>query len=524
MATSCLLLGQELWAAKTKTLIYCSEGSPSNFNPQLATDGTSFTANARVLHSHLIDVVLGETTLVPGLVESWEISKDGLVYTFKLRQGVRFHTTKYFRPTREFNADDVLFTFNRQRLKEHPYHKVGGGVYNYFESMSMGKLIKDIVKVDDHTIKFILTRREAPFLANLTMDFAGILSAEYGAALLKAKTPEKMDMFPIGTGPFRFKRYEKDSLIRYEAHPDYFRGKTPIDNLVFIITPDASVRTQKLKTGECHIIGEPAATDLQMFKRDPKLRVLQRTGLNTAYLALNVEKPPFHKVKVRRAVNHALNRKAYLDAVYLGNATQAKSALPPTIWGYHEALQEYEYNPQRARELLAEAGHADGFTTDLWALPVSRPYIPNGKKLAEMMQADLAKVGIKAKIVSYDWPTYLAKSKLGEHSMLQLGWTSDNGDPDNFLGTLLSCAAVMGGVNRARWCYKPFDDLIQLGKITAERNERIKYYRRAQEIFKSEAPWVAIAHSTIFRATSKEVVDFKINPFGPDLFYGVGLQ
>ncbi len=522
VALATFFFSTHLYAAKT--LVYCSESSPSHFNPQLTDDGASFNANSSIIHNQLVEIPPGETELVSGLATSWKVSKDGLKYTFKLRKNVKFQATTYFKPTRNFNADDVLFTFNRQRLKSHPYHMVGGGIYEYFDSMAMGELIKDIVKVDDYTVQFVLSRPEAPFLANLAMDFASILSAEYGEMLLKAKTPEKLDMFPVGTGPFVFKRYVKDSTIRYEAHPNYFRGKSPLDRLVFVITPDANVRTQKLKTGECHIITEPAPADLPAIEKHPQLQVIQKTGLNVGYLAMNVERPPFDKVLVRRAVNHALNRKAYIDAVFLGHATVAKNPMPPGIWGFHDAIKDYDYKPKKAKALLKEAGFPNGFATELWALPVSRPYNPNGKKMAEMMQADLAKVGIKTKIVTYDWPTYIAKLKAGEHTMLQIGWSADSMDPESFLGLLLSCAAIPAGMNTARWCHQPYDRLVRKAKLVTDKKKRTEYYLKAQEIFHQEAPWVALAHSVIFRAMSKKVVGFKVDQLGRDLFYGVDLH
>lgn len=511
-------------AQAAKTLVYCSEASPSSFNPQIVTDGTSYNASSKPVYNRLVEFKHGETTTTPGLAESWTVSKDNLKYTFKLRKGVKFHTTAYFKPTREFNADDVMFTFNRQWKKDHPFHKIGGGTYEYFDSMDMPKTIKDIKKIDNMTVEFTLAAPEAPFIANLAMDFASILSAEYAELLLKAKTPEKMDIYPVGTGPFVFKEYVKDSTIRYTAHPDYFRGKAKLDNLVFAITPDPSVRFQKLKTGECHFIAEPSPQDLPAMKKDSKFTVLNQAGLNVAYLAFNVKKKPFDNVILRKAFNHALNRKSYIDAIYMGNAIVAKNAIPPTMWSYMQSLNDYDYNPEKAKTLLKQAGFEKGLTVELWTMPVSRPYNPNGKKMGEMMQADLAKVGVTAKLITYDWPTYLEKSKQGEHQLLQMGWTGDNGDPDNFLNVLLGCAAVEGASNRAFWCDPKFDDIVRKAKSVTNTSERTKLYQEAQKVFKDQAPWVTLAHSTVHRAMLKNVSGYKIDPLGSDSFYEVDLK
>ena len=512
-------------ALATKIFVYCSEASPSSFNPQLATDGTTYNASSGMIYNRLVEFKPGETTLISALAsEVPKASKDGMKYIFKLRKGVKFHTTPYFKPTRDFNADDVLFSFNRQRLKDHPFHKVGGGSYEYFDSMEMGIVIKDIKKIDDYTVEFDLSRPEAPFLANLAMDFASILSKEYADAMLKAGTPDKMDVLPIGTGPFIYKDYVKDNSIRYTAHPDYFRGKSPLETVVFAITPDASVRIQKLKTNECQFATEPSPADLATVKKDPNLKIMEQPGLNVAYLAMNVKKKPFDNLYVRQAINHALNRKSYIDAIYLGNAVVAKNPLPPTIWSYNKSIQDYDYNPEKAKELLKKAGLPNGFSVDLWAMPVSRPYNPNGKKMGEMMQADLEKIGVHVKIVSFDWPTYLARSKKGEHELIQMGWTGDNGDPDNFLAVLLGCSGVEAGSNLANWCDKSFEKKIGDAKIIADPKARTQLYLAAQKIFKEQAPWVTLAHSTVHRAMRKNVEGYKLDPFGKDSFYGVDLK
>jgi len=510
--------------AQTKTFVYCSEASPSTFNPQLATDGPTFNASSRTVYNRLVDFERGSTKLTPSLASSWSVSKDGKVYTFKLRTDVDFHSTENFKPTRKFNADDVVFTFERMAKTDHPFHKVNGGNYQYFKSMEMDKLITSVKKIDANTVQFVLSKPESPFLANMAMDFASILSAEYADQLSKAKTPEKLDTEPVGTGPFAFRRYVKDSQVRFQAHPNYFGGKQNIENLVFSITPDANVRFQKLKRGECHLIAEPPTTDLEKMRADNGISVLEQEGLNVGYLALNTQKKPFDNVKVRRAVNMALNRKAYIDAIYLGNATIAKNPIPPSMWSYNVRTQDYEYNPERAKQLLKEAGYEKGFEASLWAIPVSRPYNPSGRKMAEMMQADLAKVGIKANIVTYDWSTYLDKSRKGEHDMLMLGWTGDNGDPDNFFNVLLGCGGVEGGSNVARWCEKRYDNLIDQARTTADLKKRTELYTKAQTIFKEEAPWVTLAHAKVFRAMRKEVTGYKMSPFGTDSFVGVDLK
>jgi dipeptide transport system substrate-binding protein len=511
-------------AQAAKTLVYCSEGSPEGFNPALYTSGTTFDASGQAVYNRLVEFEIGTTKLIPGLATSWSVSKDGLSYTFKLRRGVKWHTTRYFKPTRDFNADDVLFSFNRQHNKKHPYHKVSGGTYEYYNGMDMPKLIKKVEKVDAYTVRFVLNKKEAPFIANMAMDFASIMSKEYADKMAKAGTKAKVDLEPIGTGPFQFVAYQKDAVIRYRAHPQYWRGKAKIDNLIFAITKSPSVRWAKLKAGECHIIPYPAPADLAAMKKDKSINVLEQEGLNVGYLAFNTEKKPFNNRMVRQALSMAIDKAAIIKAVFQGAGKAATNPIPPTMWSYNKNIKDYSYNPAKAKALLAKAGFPNGFTTDVWAMPVQRPYNPNARRMAEIIQANWAKIGVKAKIVTYEWGEYLKRSKNGEHSTVLLGWTGDNGDPDNFLHVLLGCAAAKSGPNRARWCHRPFDNLLMQAKATTNVDKRTALYMKAQQIFKTEAPWVTIAHSVVFMPMRKNVVGYKVHPLGSHHFYSVDLK
>ncbi len=510
--------------AHAKTLVYCSEANPEGFNPSLFTSGTTFDASSRQIYNRLVEFERGETTIIPGLAESWEVSDDGLTYTFSLRPGVKFHSSDTFTPTRDFNADDVIFTFERQGLENHPFFNVSGGSYTYFNSMEMGTLIESVEKIDDLTVRFNLTRPEAPFIANMAMDFASVLSAEYADQMLAAGTPEKVDLEPIGTGPFQLVAFQPDAVLRFAANDDYFRGRAPIDDLIFTITPDASVRFAKLRAGECHVMPFPNPADLAEMEANPDINLLQREGLNVGYLAFNTERGPFGDKRVRQALNLAVNKDAILDSVFQGAGVVATNPIPPTIWSYNEEVEDYPYDPDRARELLAEAGFPDGFSTNIWAMPVQRPYNPNARRMAEVIQADWAAVGVEAEIVSFEWGEYLSRARVGEHETVLLGWTGDNGDPDNFLAVLLSCEAAKDANNYARWCHQPFDDLIENAKLTADVDERTRLYQEAQAIFKEEAPWITTAHSVVFEPIRNEVKDYKIDPFGGHIFYGVDIE
>ena len=239
-----------------KTLVFCSEGSPENFYPAINTTGTSFDANSQI-YSRIVDFERGGTTIVPGLAQRWDISEDGTVYTFQLRRGVKWHSNRNFKPTRDFNADDVMFSLERQWKENHPFFKVTSSNHSYFNDMGLPKLLKSAEKLDGYTLRITLNQAEAPFLSDLAMEYAGIQSKEYADLMLKAGTPEKIDQEPIGTGPFYLVQYQKDAIVRYRAFADYWDGRAQIDDLVFSITPDASVRWAKLQKGECHVMPYP---------------------------------------------------------------------------------------------------------------------------------------------------------------------------------------------------------------------------------------------------------------------------
>ena len=508
------LLAATLWsgAAGAKTLVYCSEGSPEGFDPGLFTAGTTYDASSRPVYNRLVEFKPGTSEVEPALAESWSVSDDGLQYTFKLRPGVKFQTTDFFTPTRDLDADDVVFSFNRQLKADDAWNKyIPSASWEYFAGMGFPDLLKSVEKVDDLTVRFTLAHPEAPFLADLGMDFASILSKEYADNLQADGKMEQMNTMPLGTGPFSFVAYQQDAAIRYKANPDYFRGKVKIDDLIFAITKDPSVRWQKLQAGECNIFPYPNAADVPAMKADPNINVLEVPGLNVAYLAYNTTQPPFDKAEVRKALNMAINKQAIVDSVFEGQAQVAKNPIPPNMWSYNDKVEDDPYDPEAAKKALEAAGVKD-LSMKIWAMPVSRPYMLNARRAAELLQADFAKVGVKVEIVSMEWAEYLKEtSNKDRDGAVILGWGGDNGDPDNFLDTLLSCTAV-GTNNRAQWCDKEFDALVKKAKMTTDQAERTKLYEEAQVVFKKNAPWATLDHSTVITPMSKKVTGFVMGP------------
>ncbi|MGY2044077.1 ABC transporter substrate-binding protein [Pseudomonas pergaminensis] len=526
------LMAAAPFAQAATNLVFCSEGSPAGFDPGQYTTGTDFDASAETMFNRLTQFERGGTAVIPGLATSWDVSPDGLTYTFHLRDGVKFHTTAYFKPTRTFNADDVLFTFNRMINKDDPFRKAYPTEFPYFTDMGMDTNIKNIEKVDEQTVKFTLGTVDAAFIQNLAMSFASIQSAEYAAQLLKEGKAADINQKPVGTGPFVFKSYQKDSNIRYTGNKDYWKPEdVKIDNLIFAITTDPSVRIQKLKKNECQITLFPRPADLKALEADKDLKLPNQAGFNLGYIAYNVmekvkgsDQPnPLADLRVRQALDMSVNKQQIIDSVYQGAGQLAVNAMPPTQWSYDTTIKDAKYDPEKAKSLLKEAGVKEGTEIVLWAMPVQRPYNPNAKLMAEMLQNDWKKIGLNVKITSYEWGEYIKRSKGGENQAMIIGWSGDNGDPDNWLNVLFGCDSLSGN-NFSKWCDKKFDGIVKEAKATSDVAKRTELYKQAQHILKDAVPMTPIAHSTVYQPMRNTVQDFKISPFGLNSFYGVSVS
>ncbi|HEY0290545.1 MAG TPA: ABC transporter substrate-binding protein [Pseudomonas sp.] len=502
-----------------KPLVVCTEASPEGFDTALYSTAVTADAAAETVFNRLLDFKPGTTEVVPALADTWEISDDGLTYTFHLRKGVKFHTTDYFTPTRNMNADDVLWSFQRQLDPKHPWHEQSTVGFPYFESMGFKELLKSVEKTDDSTVKFTLTRREAPFLADLAMAFASIYSAEYADQLLKAGKTGDLNNHPIGTGPFIFQRYQKDAQVRFKANPEYFRGKPPADMLILAISTDSNVRLQKLKANECQIALYPKPDDIPSIRKDPNLQLAEMESMTTAYIAMNTTHKYMSDVRVRKAIDIAFDKEAYVNALFgKGNALVAVNPYPPTLLGYNTKLKNPAHDLDQARALLKEAGVPEGTVFTLFTRNGGGQTNPNPMLGSQMMQADLAKVGIKVDIRVMEWGEMLKRAKNGEHDMVSAGWAGDNGDPDNFLTPTLSCEAAQNGENYARWCNPRFQALIDQAREKTEPTERAALYEQAQDVFNQDLPWISMAHTKIFTAMRKNVEGYHISPLTTNNF------
>jgi len=368
-------------------------------------------------------------------------------------------------------------------------------------------LLRWVEAVDEYTVKFYLNRPNASFINTLAMNNFAIMSPaaieKYGPDIFKN---------PVGTGPYIFKEWIPNDKITVVANPNYWGEAPKIKTVVFRAIPDNSARFLELKAGTIDGMEGANPDDIAVAEKDPNLQVLWRPAFNVGYLGINMAMKPFDDVRVRKAIAYAIDKKAIVDAFYAGFGEPAKEFMPPSLWGYDPDIEDYPYDPAKAKELLAEAGFPNGFETELWVMPVARPYFPQPAQVGEAIQQYLADVGIKAKIVQYDWGTYLDKIAAGgEHKLFMLGWTGDNGDPDNFL-----CVFFCGGDNSFNM--GPADPALKdlLMKAVAETDfaKREEMYKQANRMIHDLVPGVPIAHTKVPIFLKKTIKNFIPSPIG----------
>lgn len=480
-----------LASVSAKNLVYCMGASPEGFDPALYTGETTFQANAEMVFDRLTDFKPGSTEIIPSLAERWEVSKDGLTYTLHLRKNVAFHSINDFKPTRPFNAADVLFTFDRLMNPKNFAHRWAAN-YPYADTMDLVKILKSVEKMDDSTVRFQLNKPYAPFTRVLAMSFLSIVSEEYAKKI--AATPAKMNQIPIGTGPYMMSRYDKDATIRYKANPNYWDGAQSFDQVIFSIITDGSVAAQKIKAGECQAMKDPKVTEIPMLKANPKLKVSSSPLLSTAYVEINTKTKSLSDPRVRRALAMAMDRKNYIKVIWDGQAQLADSYMPPTMWAYDKNLKMPEYSVAEAKKLLAAAGYPNGFELRLATRTNTGGAFSNSPLLAQMIQSDLAQIGVKVKIESYEFGQMLAKMKGKNFDLSLMAWGSDNGDPDNFMNGQLTCNGIASGENRASWCNKNYDALMETGLRETDPSKREAAYKAAQKILQQDMVRISLAH------------------------------
>jgi peptide/nickel transport system substrate-binding protein len=492
------------------TFIWGRSGDASHLDPAIVTDGESVMVVTNIFDT-LVTFREGTTEIIPWLAERWETSGDGLQWTFHLREGVSFHDGS------SCDAAAVVFSFERQKDPDHPAHV---GAFPYYADNF--KALERIEAVDPQTVRFTLSRPYAPFLAALALFSAGIVSPAAWKSEGKRDDGRYAYDFarrPVGTGPFIFREWKQDERIVLEANAVHFRGRPPIDRLVFRPIKDPHARLKDLQADGIQGMDNPDLVDIDAANADGRLQVLSRPGLNVCYLAMNTQKAPFTDVRVRQAVAFAIDKRRLIAAAYNGRGDPAVTMCPQTMVG-HLALEDRHPDLARARELLAEAGFAGGFETELWHGDVQRAYLPDPDGVAIQIQQDLKLIGVRARIRKMEWSAYIPATQRGEHPMCLLGWMADIGDPDNFLYVLMDKDnARPGSANNISFYEgEEVHGLLLKAQRTYPMEERVSLYHEAQRILFRDAPTVPLVTVPDFRILRREIRGYTIYPAGGEYF------
>ncbi|MCG3728279.1 ABC transporter substrate-binding protein SapA [Vibrio cincinnatiensis] len=501
--------------------VYCGQSNPTTFNPQLVDSGITSETLSPQLYDTLLTLNPDTHLPQPSLATQWAVKNQGLEYFFTLRKGVQFQSTAWFTPSRALNADDVVFSFRRIIDSSHPFHAINHANYPWFNSLDFAGLVKDVKAIDEHTVKFTLNQPDNTFLSNISTTYSIILSAEYAQQLAKINQHSMLDSHPVGTGPFYLDEFQPGDFIRLRRHPRYWNGPAHMSQVVFDISQRGTGALAKLLRNECDVLVSPIASQIPTIKAQSDLVLDTTSAMNVAFIAVNTQHPILQDARVRKAINFAINRNKILDSVYYDTGSIAYNILPPSSWAYHQDNIQVRYDRNYALALLREAGLNSGIELTM-SVPIEpKVYNPSPRKTAELIQANLADIGIHLHLI---WEDRSERSELSEQNRVDLsltGWSGATSDPDNFLRSLLSCDANQAGVNVAQWCNSEFDFLLDLALETERPRYRLNLYTQAQNILNQEFPVIPLTHGKQFKAYHKSLTGFYLSPFSTQPFHTI---
>jgi len=496
-----------LGTVSAQTLVFGNSGQPSSLDSADSQDGESLVVSGQITEP-LIGFASGSASLEPRLATSWSPNDNADVWTVSLRQGVMFHDGT------PFNAEAVKFNFDRWNLLDHPYsHRDEGKNYVpfgwvYGGPRGEGGILDAVNVVDDSTVDFVLTQ-PVPYFPSLLaaiyfqMDSPTAVmaaGADYG-------TP---GVGSVGTGPFSFVEWVEGQSVRLAANPDYWGGAPNVDEVVFRPILEPTARLAELQAGSIDLAVNLPADDLQTVERDMNLTAAIAQGeQNVGYVGLNHDYEPLSDVRVRQAIAYAIDRQAIVDAFYTGTGVVAQDHLPIAYPGHGDPWP-YDYDPERAKELLAEAGYADGFDLEFWYMPVSRPYYPSPQPIAETIASYLSDVGINVEVLTEDWTTYLSDYREGAFQAWMLGWNADYVDPDNFLRTFFGPdgAAAYG------WERDEVIDMLMEATRVPDTDRRMQLYANVVNEVAAQAASIPVAHNNTVHAHRNNISGWVPSPLG----------
>ena len=489
------------------TLVVARARDATTLDPARATDVDSADVLFQIFET-LVTYPPDSFDVQPCLAVRWQKSTDLKTWTFHLRKDVKFHDGSHM------DADAVVYSFDRQRQ---------GGVRQaefFYWNGYYGDIIKDVKKTGRYRVKFELTRPFAPFLASLAMFPVSIVSPKSCR-----KLGDRFAQQPVGTGPFKFVAWDRSAgRIKMRRFDDYWGPRSSIEKLVFRRITDSRQRVLALQSGAAHVIRNVDPWALQMVRLHPDLRVSITRGNTVGFLALNTQKPPFNNPTVRWAVNRAIRKHVFVKLIYQGLAEPAIGPLPPVFdWAYNKKIKTYPYDEKRARRELAATGYKDDPATrpKLYVMDTPRPYIPRPVMASHLIARDLEEIGMPVDLVVQPFKKHKESITRGDHHLAMYGWVGDNGDPDNFLSTLLGPKSPL---NISFWRHSEYARLVEAARETRKKSSRARYYKKAQKIFANQAPWIPLAHTKMVVALRRDVQNFELGPTSILSLKGVSLK
>ena len=525
-------------------LIYCTNATGFSFNPQTADAGTSMNVVTEQIYNKLFDISNTSAIPTPVLAQSYSVSPDGTVITIHLRKGIKFHRTDWFKPTRDFNADDVVFSLNRvlgyetylptleqssvdyKNPQYRIFHEQAKKVrFPYFESIKLNQKIESVKALNSHTVQITLFKPDASILSHLASQYAIIFSQEYAVQLNADDNLVQLDILPVGTGPYKVKNYFRNQYVRLEKNEDYWKKDAKIKDIIIDLSTDRTGRLVKFFNGECQIASYPEVSQLGLLKEnDERYYVKTSDGMNLAYLAFNFQKVAIQDEQLRRAIAQAINRHRIIKTIYHNTATVANNIIPNISWASSVNTPDftYDFNPVEAKKVLQNKQ----LNLNMWVINEEQVYNPAPLKTAELIKEDLNNVGVNVTIRSVT-RTFLIdqlNKKSEDYDMILTGWLAGNLDPDSFMRPILSCSSSNEITNLSNWCSEKFDQFMDEALDSANLRVRANAYNQAQELILSELPIIPIANVKRVLVASSRVQHIEMSPFGSLNFSTLSLR
>jgi peptide/nickel transport system substrate-binding protein len=480
------------------TLVVGIAADPTGLDPEAVLNNTSGFVMATIYDS-LVKYKPGTVEPEPGLASSWAVSEDGLSYRFKLRPSVKFQDGT------PFNTDTYIQGIQRLLDKQSPIYIYNTGHVEGYIDFTYGD-VASLNKIDDQTVEFKMKKPNAPFVTSLAMVWNGVVSPTAAA-----KYGKDFRNHPVGSGPFIFKEWKPRDYISLDANPAYWNGKPRIDHLIFKEYPDPQSALLALKKGEIQILGDVSATIIPALQADHSIKIITQPGLASSGMGMPTDTAPFTDEKIRQALNYAIDRNAIDKALFKGFAVPMVSPLPSSEWSFQPQKPAYTYNPTLAKKLLAEAGVKTPLSIEFLTYNTPRGYNAAGADLAVAIQGYLKKVGINAQVRKLDMGAFLATVRNGKYNQLfMVGWTGDNGDPDNFVCELYSSRNPVD--DTTRYNNPDVNKLCEQGLATSDHAQRVAIYQHIQQLVWQGAPWVFVNSVEQVRAMRTDVHGYQLNP------------